>query len=165
VFAITIIVSFLFLLVPLPIPVGQEQLSTTLRNFLAGRRQISKEGKAISTVLALLVVSFLLTALRIAIIYHSMSKKIHPAGYLILGAWGFVVLFIGLTPGSLGIRELVLSLGAVALGIPLEAGILAAMIDRAIIISYVFVAGGGCAAWLWYKSPVDFKKQQENYTP
>ena len=109
-----------------------------------------------------MAVNFLLTAVRLGIIYNSMGKNIHAGGYLILGALGFVVLFISLTPGSLGIRELVLGFGAVVLGVPLEVGILAAMIDRAIILSYAFVAGGVCTLWLWRKSPADFKEQQQN---
>ena len=161
-FAITIIGSLLFLFVPLPIPTGKGRLSTTLRNFLSGRSQISKERKTIFTVAALLGINFLLVAARLWIIYSSMGKNIHVGGYLMLGALGFVVLFIGLTPGSLGIRELVLGFGAVALGIPLEVGLLAAMIDRAIIISYAFVAGGICTVWLWHKAPADFKRQDNN---
>jgi len=160
VFAITIIASLLFLFVPLPIPSGQGRLSSTLRNFLTGRRRVSKERKTILIAVAYLVVNFFLAAARLWIIYNSMGKSIHVGGYLILGALGFVVLFIGLTPGSLGIRELALGFGAVVLGIPLEVGILAAMIDRAIIISYAFVAGGICTIWLWRKSPADFKEQQ-----
>jgi uncharacterized membrane protein YbhN (UPF0104 family) len=163
VFAITIIVSLLFLFVPLPIPSGQGRLSSTLRNFLTGRRQVSKERKTIVTATALLLVVFFLAAVRLWIIYNSMGKSIHVGGYLILGALDFVVLFIALTPGSLGIRELVLGFGAVVLGIPLEVGILAAMIDRAIIISYVFVVGGICTIWLWRRSPADFKEQQSDF--
>jgi uncharacterized membrane protein YbhN (UPF0104 family) len=159
VFAITIIVSLLFLFVPLPIPAGQGRLSTTLRNFLTGRRRVSKERKTILIAVAYLVVNFFLAAARLWIIYNSMGKSIHVGGYLILGGLGFVVLFIALTPGSLGIRELVLGFGAVVLGVPLEVGILAAMIDRAIIISYAFVAGGVCTVWLRHKSPADFKEQ------
>ena len=159
VFAITIIVSLLFLFVPLPIPAGQGRLSTILRNFLSGRSQVSKQRKTILIAVAYLVVNFFLAALRLWIIYNSMGKSIHPGGCLILGALGFVVLFVALTPGSLGIRELVLGFGAVVLGIPLEVGLLAAMIDRAIIISYAFVAGGICTIWLWRKSPADFKEQ------
>jgi uncharacterized membrane protein YbhN (UPF0104 family) len=162
VFAVTIIASLLFLFVPLPIPAGQGQLRTVLRNFLSGRSQVSKERKIILVAVAYLVVNFFLAALRLAIIYNSMGKDIHLGGYLILGALGFVVLFIALTPGSLGIRELVLGFGAVVLGVPLEVGFLAAMIDRAIIISYAFVVGGICTVWLWHKSPADFKKPQED---
>ncbi len=159
VFVITIIGSLLFLFIPLPVPAGEGRLSATLRNFLTGRRRVSKERKTILIAVAYLVVNFFLAAVRLWIIYNSMGKSIHVGGYLILGALSFVVLFIALTPGSLGIRELVLGFGAVVLGIPLEVGILAAMIDRAIIISYVFVAGGICTIWLWRKSPADFKEQ------
>lgn len=159
VFAIAIISSLLFLFVPLPIPTGQGWLSTTLRNFLSGRSQISKEKKTILKVAALLSVNFLLDAVRLWIIYSSMGKNIHVGGYLILGTIGFVVLFIGLTPGSLGIREFVLGFGATVVGMPLEVGVLAAVIDRAIIISYVFVTGGISMVWLWHKSPADFSKQ------
>ena len=163
VFAIIIIGSLLFLFIPLPVPAGQGRLSSTLRNFLSGRSQVSKERKTILIAVAYLVVNFFLTAVRLWIIYNSMGKNMdHVGGYLVLGALGFVVLFIGLTPGSLGIRELVLGFGAVVLGIPLEVGLLAAMIDRAIIISYAFVAGGICTIWLWRKSPADFKEQRNN---
>jgi len=164
VFAGTITGSAIFLLVPLPEPKGKGKLRTALRDFLTGRRQISRDKKTIFLSAGFLVVSFLITACRLAIIYRSMGKHIHPAGYLILGALGFVILFVSLTPGSLGIRELVLGSGAVVLGIPLEVGILAAMIDRAISISYIFVVGGGCALSVWHKSPADFRQQQENST-
>jgi uncharacterized membrane protein YbhN (UPF0104 family) len=159
VFIITAIVSLSFLVAPLPVPDGQGWLSSTFRKFLAGRSQISRDKKTILRAAALLGVNFLLDAARLWIIYSSMGKDIHIAGYLILGALSFVVLFIGLTPGSLGIRELVLGLGATVVGMPLEVGVLAAIIDRAITISYVFVAGGICTVWLWHKSPADFKKE------
>jgi uncharacterized membrane protein YbhN (UPF0104 family) len=162
VFAITIIGSLFFLVVPFPIPTGQGRLSSTFRKFLTGRSQISKERKTILSVATLLGVNFLFDAVRLWIIYSSMGKNIHVAGYFILGALSFVVLFIGLTPGSLGIRELVLGFGATVVGMPLEVGVLAAVIDRAITVSYVFVVGGICAIWLWYKSPADFKKRQNN---
>jgi uncharacterized membrane protein YbhN (UPF0104 family) len=87
-----------------------------------------------------------------------MNQKIHPAGYLVLGSLGFVTMFISLTPGALGIREIVLGAAAVVLKVPLEVGVFAAMIDRAIGLSWSFVAGGICTAWLWHKSPADFKQ-------
>jgi len=159
IFVVTIISSLVFLLIPLPAPKGEGRISTMLRAFIDGRSQISKQTKAVAIAVVFVVITFVLTALRIGIIYHSMGQEIHPAGYLILGALGFVVLFISITPGSLGIRELVLSCGAVVLGVPLEVGILAAIIDRAITICYAFTAGGACTLWLWYKSPKDFQKE------
>ena len=159
-FLITVLISLVFLFAPLPIPTGRGRLMTMVHNFLVGRAGIARQKKALFVSTVFLVANFLLTALRFGIIYHSMGKSIHPAGYLILGALGFVVLFIGLTPGSLGIREFVLGLGAVVLGVPLEIGILAAMIDRMVLISYTFPVGGGCLLYLWHKSPSDLKKSE-----
>ena len=159
IFAVTIIGSLIFLLIPLPTPKGDGRISTALRTFISGRSQISKQRKAVLIAVAFVVITFVLTALRIGIIYHSMGREMHPAGYLILGTLGFVVLFVSITPGSLGIKELVLSFGAVVLGMPLEVGILAAIIDRAITVCYAFTAGGLCILWLWYKSPKDFQKE------
>jgi len=163
VFVITIAGSLLFLFMPLPVPRPAGQFRTMLRNLLLGRSQIVKQTRIVVVAAVFLFVNFLLTALRIGMIYHSIGKGIHPAGYLILGALGFIVLFIGLTPGALGVRELVLGFGAVVLAVPLEVGVLAAMIDRAIAISYAFVIGGCCAVWLWRKSPTDFKKQSGSF--
>ena len=164
VFTLTIIFSLLFLFVPLPIPAGQGRLHTILRNFLSSRSQVSKEWNTIFIVTALLCVNFLFDAGRLWIIYSSMGKDIHAGGYLMLGSLAFVVLFISLTPGSLGIREFVLGFGAVVVGMPLEVGVLAAIIDRAVIIIYVFITGGICTVWLWHKSPADFKQQQNSST-
>jgi len=158
-FALTVAVSLSFLLVPLPLPKGEGLIKETLKKFLAGRRQISKEKKTIFTIAAISAATFILTAIRLAVIYNSMGKNIRPAGLLILGTLDFVVVLASLTPGSLGIREIVLGSSAVVLGVPLEVGILAAMIDRAVLIGYVFIAGGICASRLRSKYPADFKKE------
>ncbi len=159
IFLITILSSLVFLFVPLPIPAGQRRFIAIIRNFLTSRAGIAKQRKTILVSTVLLAVNYLLTALRIGIIYHSMGIDVHPAGFLVLGALGFVTLFISITPGSLGIREFVLGAGAVVLGLPLEVGVMAAMIDRAILISYAFTVGGGSTLYLWCKSPADFKQQ------
>jgi len=160
VFCATIIGSLFFMFMPLPEPKGKGKISTMLRTFLSGRNKILKQKKAILISTLFLTITFVLTALRISIICRGMDIDIHPAGCLILGALGFVVLFVALTPGSLGLKELVLSCGAVVLGVPFEVGILIAIIDRAITICYAFTMGGICTLWLWRKSPNDFKKEQ-----
>ncbi len=151
-----IIVSASFMFVPLPVPSGKNKLTKAIKHFLESRNQISEEKSAVTVSAIILMGNFILTAARLWIIYHSMGKNIHPGGYLVLGAIGFVMLFISLTPGALGIREFSLGFGAVVLGVPLEIGVMAAMIDRAITLSYAFVAGGVCAGYLWKKSPDDF---------
>jgi len=157
-----LVFSVLSASIPLPIPKGSSKLSIIVRDFLIGRQQVTHDKYTLFVCTTLLLGNFIVSSVRLGIIYNSMGQNVHPAGYLVLGALGFATMFVSLTPGSLGIRELVLGSGAVVLGIPLEVGVLAAMVDRAIALSWVFVVGSACTAWLWHKSPADFKKEQTN---
>jgi len=157
-FLAALVLSFFLAFIPLPIPTSHNKSSTAIRNFLTGRHQVTHNKRALVICAVLLAGNFVLSSVRLGIIYNSMGRGIHPAGYLVLGALGFVTMFVSFTPGALGIRELVLGSGAVALGIPLEVGVLAAMIDRAIALSWSFVVGGACTSWLWSKSPGDFRQ-------
>jgi uncharacterized membrane protein YbhN (UPF0104 family) len=150
--------SIFLIWVPLPVPKGSSRAAVIFRDFLLGRSAVTKNKGPLLIAAFFLLFNFILTAVRLAVIYHSMGVNVHPAGFLILGALGYITLFVNFTPGALGIREAVLGAGAVVLGIPLEAGITAALIDRAITLSWAFVIGGICTGWLWYKSPVDFSK-------
>lgn len=144
--------------VPLPIPKGSNKLSAVLRNFLMGRGMVKANKKALIYCGVFLIINLILYSVRLGVIYNSMGQNIHPAGFLVLGALAYVTMFVIITPGSLGIRELLLGSGAVVLGVPLEVGIFAAVIDRAIMLSWSFLIGGACTIWLWFKSPADFKK-------
>ena len=161
VFLIIAVGSFAFLFFPLPVPKWQGKIFNLLRNFIAGKSQITSNKKRIIITGLLLTLNFILTATRLGIIYNALSQQCNPAGFLVLGALGYSVLFIGLTPGGLGIRELVLTAGAVVIGLPLEVGLLAAVIDRMITFSYVFIVGGICTIKLWRKSPDDFARNQD----
>lgn len=161
VFLIIAVGSFAFLFFPLPVPKWQGKIFNLLRNFIAGKSQITSNKKRIIITGLLLTLNFILTATRLGIIYNALSQQCNPAGFLVLGALGYSVLFIGLTPGGLGIRELVLTAGAVVIGLPLEVGLLAAVIDRMITFSYAFIVGGICTIKLWRKSPDDFARNQD----
>lgn len=160
--ATTTVGTLLLLFAPLPTPAGKWRLTKVLREFILGRSEISGARKSISITAALLIFNVFLATLITWLIYRSLNTYIHPGGCLILGALGYVVLLIGITPGGLGIRELVLSFGAAVLGIPLEIGVLAAMLDRALAFSYALVVGGVCVLLLWRKSPADFKEANKN---
>ncbi|MGA1867800.1 MAG: lysylphosphatidylglycerol synthase transmembrane domain-containing protein [bacterium] len=159
IFLIVFLISLTFLLVPLPIPTSSGTLSTAMRNFLINRKKISKNYKVLFVCSARLLINFILSLFRLAIIYHSMGKDLHPGGYVILSAISSATRYMGITPGCLGIKELVLGSGASVLGVSLEVGVFAAVIDRAILLSWVFVVGLLCAIWLWHKYPADFKKR------
>ena len=158
IFLISLIGSIFLIYFPLPIPKGTSKLAIALRDFIGGRQVVTQDTKSLFLAAFFLLLNFILTSVRLAVIYHGMGKDINPAGYLVLGALGFVMMFINITPGALGIREAVLGAGAIVLGAPLEVGVTAAVIDRAVTLSWAFVVGGVSAIWLWYKSPEDFKK-------
>ena len=155
-FFLTLSGSLFLAFVPLSLSFSGGRLGKNINNFLAARQQLVQSKQVVIGCSMLFFCNFLLASFRLGIIYHAMGQELHPAGYLVLGALGYITLFLSLTPGSLGIRELVLSSGGMAMGIPLKVGILAAMIDRAIALSWVFVIGGASTAWLWRKSPADF---------
>jgi uncharacterized membrane protein YbhN (UPF0104 family) len=144
--------------VPLPLPKGTSKLASVIRDFLLSRKVVSKDLKVLISAAFLLFLNFVLTSIRFGIIYYSIGIKIHLAGFLVLGALGYIVLFFNFTPGALGIREAILGAGAVVLGIPLEIGIAGALIERAIVLSWSFIIGGLCVCYLWLKSPAEFKE-------
>ena len=153
--------SLTLTLVPMPLPKGTSKFSVNFRNFLNGRSQVIQNKKELFVCTSLFIFSYFIASVRLGIIYHSMGHDIHPAGYLVLGALGYAMMFVNLTPGAIGIRELVLGSSAIALGVPLEVGIFAAIIDRAIAIVWSFTIGVASTLYLWYKAPEDFKKAKE----
>jgi uncharacterized membrane protein YbhN (UPF0104 family) len=160
VLAVSAMASVILLVFPMREPSGEGRLSRWMRVFLSGRVKLGLAKKELAISAGLLVVSFLLGALRIGIIYRSLGADVDFAGYFVLSSLSYVAMLAGFTPGSLGIREVVLSLGAVVLGIPFELGALAALIDRAILMAYTFVVGGLCTFNLWCKSPGDFEQTE-----
>jgi uncharacterized membrane protein YbhN (UPF0104 family) len=149
------------LFVPLPIPKGQNKLSFFLGQFLDGKKIISSNLAVVAKAGLLMMLLSFITAVRLGIIYYGIDQQINPAGLLVFAALDCLSLFISFTPGNLGLRELLFSAGAVGLGIPLDVGLFAAMIDRAVLVVYAFTAGAASTVILWRKTPADFKNISE----
>lgn len=156
-FISSFIVSFVLLFFPVPLPKGSNRFSLMLRDFLVGRAEVINNKKSLLYNVMLMNLNFILSSARLGIIYSSLGQQVHPAGFLILGAVGYFLMFISITPGSIGIREVVLGAASTVIGVPFKVGIPAVMIDRAIAMVYSFVIGGICTLYLWRKNPKDFK--------
>jgi len=146
--------------IPLPAIKGTNKLTIGLGNFAQGRKIMTENKCNLFVSLLLGAGCFLISSVQLGIIYHSMGQNVHPAGYFVLGAIAYVSMFLGITPGSLGLRELALALGAVALGIDFNVGSLAAVIDRSVALAWSFTIGVASTFYMWHKCPEDFKKQQ-----
>lgn len=156
-FLILFVTSLLLLVLPLPAPTGPGKVKSILRNFFQGRKKVSANTNLFICA-GHLVISVLILSVITSIIYDSLGQSLHPAGYVIIAALGFTSSFISITPGAIGIREIITASGAMVLGVPLEVGLLAAMLNRAVELSWVFTVGGACTAWLWHKHPGTLKK-------
>ena len=157
IFFLALLASLIFAFVPLPIPPRTRKIGVIISNFLTARRQVSTHKRVLLKCSILFIVLLVLSSARLGIIYHSMGQDIHWAGYVVLGALGQIIFFLSITPGSLGIREIAISSGGLALNIPLKVGVLASLMDRAVILSWIFSVGSICAVYLWHKSPMDFR--------
>jgi hypothetical protein len=160
IFVAVLIFSVILLFIPLPAIKGTNKLTIALRNFAQGRKMMTENAFDLCVSMLLAAGCFLSSSIQLAVIYHSMGQDIHPAGYLVLGAVAYVTMFLGITPGSLGLRELALAFAAVALGIDFNVGSLAAVIDRAVVLVWSVTIGIASTVYLWYKSPQDFKKTE-----
>jgi uncharacterized membrane protein YbhN (UPF0104 family) len=132
-------------LLPLPVPSGEGGVATALRNFLTGRRAMWSRPGLLCAAAALVTSNFLLSAVRLGIVYESMGRSLHPGGYAVLGGIEYAVLVLNVTPGALGIREFALGATAVVFGFSMATGVMAAAIDRAVVIGYTFAGGAACA--------------------
>ncbi|MDD5459190.1 MAG: lysylphosphatidylglycerol synthase transmembrane domain-containing protein [Phycisphaerae bacterium] len=157
VYFLFLVISSILIFVPISLPDTNNIIVKKLKIFFEARSELIAYKKNLFYSVALLNLNYLLTAVRLGIIFNSLDQNIHPAGYLILGSVGYFLMFISLTPGALGIREIVIGAASVVIGLPLNIGILAAVIDRAVMIIYSFIIGGFCSIYLWRKSPEDFE--------
>lgn len=152
IFSAAFLLSSLGLWIPLPAMTRKHLVLKALHDFVTSRNAIVRHKFIMTKVIFLLILTFLLTAFQLAIIFQGLKMSLEPGGYLMLGSISFLAWFVGITPGALGIRELALSCGALVLGIPFETGILIALIDRTVISSYAFIAGGVSTLLVWKQS-------------
>ena len=161
--AILLACSLLLLFFPVPVPRGTSRFSAGVRAFLIGRKELWRDRRALAVCSLLLAADFLLAAALLGVVYHTMGVPVHPAELVVLEALGIVSMFVGITPGALGVREAVLGGGAMALGIPPQIGLLIAVINRAASMSWCFVVGLPCVLWMWRKCPVGRPSSSRNF--
>lgn len=137
------------LLLPLPVPSWGGRLGGLLRDLLRSRRELLARPRSLAAPAAGLLAVYLLGVLRLGVIFAGLGLEARPAGLLLLGALGQLSLLANLTPGGLGVRELLVGVGATVLGVPMEAGLVAALIERAVGLVWAALVGGPSAAWVW----------------
>lgn len=146
--AVLCVVSFAALLVPVPQRLHERLPWERLRHFLGMRRDFLRQPGAWMELVGLSVAHFLLTALRLGILFRGLDVELSSAGVVAVAALGNAASLLALTPGALGVREIALGGAAAALSIPLEVGLLGGLLERAINLSWAVVVGLPSAYWL-----------------
>lgn len=122
-------------------PRGNGFLRQRLRALLDGTALIRGNGVGILLLAGLALTRIVGNALRLWLCFDALGANISVLGALLLG-WGSALLtLVNLTPGNLGLRELVLSFAAAELGSTQTLGMAAASIDRVVQLAYVIAIG------------------------
>jgi uncharacterized membrane protein YbhN (UPF0104 family) len=112
-----------------------------IRVLLEGVALIRGNGLGILLLAALAFTRLAGVALRLWICFAALGEAISPLGAALLG-WGSVLFtLVNVTPGNLGLRELVLSFAAGELGSTQTIGMAASSMDRVVLLAYIVAIG------------------------
>jgi uncharacterized membrane protein YbhN (UPF0104 family) len=112
-----------------------------LRTLLDGVVLIRGNGLGIALLALLALARIAGVALRLWVCFGALGATITPLGAVLLG-WGSVLFtLVNVTPGNLGLRELVLSFAAAELGSTRTIGMAATSMDRVVLLAYIVAVG------------------------
>ncbi|MEM1190291.1 MAG: lysylphosphatidylglycerol synthase transmembrane domain-containing protein [Pseudomonadota bacterium] len=92
-------------------------------------------------ILALLLMQFVVLALRLQISFTIVGVELSPWALLLLAPTGTLLAFLTLTPGNLGLREWVIGVLSLATGYSFTDAVIAGVVDRAVLMICVFILG------------------------
>jgi uncharacterized membrane protein YbhN (UPF0104 family) len=84
---------------------------------------------------------FLIYPLRIFLLFHALGVNLHIGDSIEISFILIIVSFFQVVPGNVGIKEIVTAYIGTQYGIELETALLASLIDRALLISFLFPVG------------------------
>jgi len=114
---------------------------TALRDLLNGWEQIRKNGWGLLMVFALAVIKLLIAAMRLWVCFNAVGTRITLLGSIIFAVVSNLLMLVNITPGSLGVRELLIAAIAQFTGLSFEGGLFAASLDRIFSLAFAVCAG------------------------
>jgi hypothetical protein len=134
--------SALVLLLPsLPLPKGQGLAVQQLRSLAQGIVMIRGDGRAIFVLAGIAAGKVAVNALRMSVCFQALGQVLGIAEAGLLGAVQTLSVVVNITPGNLGLREMMVSLVSTGLGTAYWVGLAATSIDRVVSLAYTMASG------------------------
>lgn len=116
---------------------------TALRDMLTGWASILQNKTGFVMLFSLVAVRSLVGAMRLWICFNAVGSEVNFFGCVMFAVVSNLLLIINLTPGSLGVRELLIAAIAQFTGFSFDSGLFAASLDRVFSLVVAVLAGGG----------------------
>ena len=129
----------------------EKKLHKLRKNLTLGFILIHSKHKLVVVIMLLLIIQFILLALRLYISFDVLQIELSIWLFLLLAPVSTLLAFITITPGNLGLREWIIGGVSVAAGYDFNNAIFAGSIDRVALISCTFLFGSFSAFYVWYK--------------
>lgn len=125
----------------LPRPQGSGFIVRQYLAMVRGVSMIRGNGAAIAVMASIATTKILALALRFAICFALLGRPVPTITLVLVAAVQSVMAIVNITPGNLGLREIVVSVMSGQLGTSETIGLAAAGIDRVFSITYAVVVG------------------------
>jgi uncharacterized membrane protein YbhN (UPF0104 family) len=122
-------------------PRRNDWLSRQIRALAQGVAMLRGNGTAVLIMAAIALTKVGILSLRFAICFKMLAMPMSALGNLFVAVTQNLLAIVNVTPGNLGLREIVLSMVAGELGTSRTVGLAAASIDRVVSLSYVLLVG------------------------
>ena len=148
-FVVVVVGTAIFLGLPLGrLPLGGHWVWLRLRDLIGGWQLIKADRRALLVLFSTALATPLLLGLRYWVCFHALSQPINVAEAVLFASAVLVSIPFNVTPGGIGVRELVGSAVGAAAGLGFAEVLAAVTIDRVISLVFSLVAGSGSLAWL-----------------
>jgi uncharacterized membrane protein YbhN (UPF0104 family) len=141
-------VSAAALFLPLPRLRGTSRLAAAWNTLGESRDLLSRHRAVVAVACLPYLIAVLASAGRFIGAYGSIGQEVDLPGILVVGAANTVGALAGVTPGGLGIQELLAGTASTQIGVALGSGVVAAMLVRAVILPWQIALGLPALAWL-----------------
>ncbi|MFW6107905.1 MAG: lysylphosphatidylglycerol synthase transmembrane domain-containing protein [bacterium] len=116
-------------------------LRATLARVHRGWETLRTSPPLLGKVAAVVAAGTVMNAARLYVVYLAIGHPVSAAGCLLVGALAGLGTFLSFTPGALGIRDGAIVFGSMAVRVSAEVGLLASVVDRAVLLLVVLSIG------------------------